>query len=73
MRLAPNSRKWLENGQCLWCGQGYLGHRDGDHWRKHHRLYAADYDSEWSEGQKEQIEKWANKLDGLRGKKADEK
>ena len=66
VRLAPNSRNWLKNGQCLWCGESYLSHIDGNHWRKHHRLYASDYESEWSEAHKKQIEKWAKELDEVR-------
>ena len=66
MRMAPNSRKWLKNGQCLWCGESYMSHRDGDHYRRHHRLYASDYDSDWNEAQKEQIEKWANEIKEIR-------
>ena len=63
MRLPPNSRKWLEKGRCLWCGEPYFLHKDGEHWKKHWLLYASSYDSTLSEKQQRLVDDYAKKTD----------
>lgn len=65
MRLAPNCRKWLEQGKCLWCGNGLSYHRDGAHYKEHMRMYASGYYSTWSEKQQAIIDKHAEYVDTL--------
>ena len=65
MRLAPNSRKWLEKGQCLYCGQSWISHKNGQQYIDHWNWYANSYNTKLSENQKSKVLKYANKKDKL--------
>jgi len=65
MRMPPNQRKWLDRGQCIWCGDSYISHRDGAQFMEHHEMYARSYNSTLTEGQIVAIQKWADKKDEI--------
>ena len=66
MRMPPNQRKWLDRGQCIWCGHSYRSHRDGAHFMGHHEMYASSYYSTLTEGQRAAIQKWADECDAVK-------
>ena len=66
MRMAPNSKKWLEKGKCLSCGKYYNEHRSGEHYRYHWKRYANSYYTTLSDRQQELVEKYAVKTEEKR-------
>ena len=66
MRMAPNSRKWLEKGKCLSCGKYYDEHRSGEQYREHWERYANSYYTTLSANQQETVDKWATKTEEKR-------